>query len=103
MWIIKNRVTGEYARKGMYAKRDKVSRNAWGTLGQAQCHVIQCGVLDKWYMDADFIEITEEGLTGRIEPVSEYLNNHFRKKMPHVTKNVQMFLGWLPEPPKEEK
>ena len=102
MWIIKNRVTGEYERKGMTAKRDKVNRSAWGTLGQAKCHVVYGDVFDEWYMDADFIEVTEEGLSGKVEPVSEYIREHFRKKMPYVSKWVQDRLGLLPEPPKEE-
>lgn len=100
MWIIKNRVTGEYDRKGMTAKRDKLNRAAWETLGQAKCHVVYNG-FNEWYMDADFIEMTEEGL-GAVEPVSEYLREHFRKKMPYVPFLVQLRLGLLSEPPKED-
>ena len=64
MWIIKNRVTGEYERKGHGCKRDKVTRHAWDTLGRAKCHVVDNG-FDKWYLDADFVEIDENGV-GRI-------------------------------------
>ncbi len=98
MWIIKNRVTGEYERKGKHGKRDKITRAAWGTLGQAKCHVANNG-FDEWYMSADFIEVTEEGI-GRIEPVSNYLCERYRKKW-NTPEWLKKRLGLLPEPPKE--
>lgn len=94
MWIIKNRVTGEYERKGQSKKRDKVSRAAWATLAHAKCHVCDSG-FDKWFMDADFIEITEEG-TGRVIPVVDYMRDHVRKSY-RPSKYVKRMLGMLDE------
>lgn len=76
MWVIKNRVTGEYDRKGMYKKRDKINRSAWTKLSHAKCHVTLTG-FSEWYMNADFIEMTDEGI-GKVIPVSEYLREYYR-------------------------
>ena len=96
MWIIKNRVTGEYERKGQYGKRDRVVRSAWGTLGQAKCHVANNG-FDEWYMDADFVEISEPG-NGcvRVEPVSDYLREYYGKKR-FTPEWLKKRLGLLPK------
>ena len=93
MWIIKNRVTGEYDRKGHSKQRNKVSRDAWNTLAHAKCHVADAG-FDEWFLEADFIEITEEGI-GRIEPVIDYLREHYKTKRGH--KNAKARLGILEE------
>lgn len=90
MWIIKNRVTGEYERKGHGCKRDKVTRHAWDTLGRAKCHVVDHG-FDKWYLDADFVEIDENGV-GRIIPVVDYLRDHYTQKR-RKSKRVMEALG----------
>lgn len=97
MWIIKNRVTGEYERKGINSARDKFNRNAWGTLSQAKCHVA-CRGYEEWFMEADFVEVTEEG-TGRIMPVSEYLREYYGKNK-WTPAWIKRRLGLLPEPPK---
>ena len=80
MWVIKNRVTGEYDSKGISEVRNKVVRAAWGTIGHAKSHITNCHChynrFDKWYMDADFIEITENGV-GRVEPVIDYLRGYY--------------------------
>ena len=99
MWIIKNRVTGEYERKGQSCKRDRFNRHAWDTLGRAKCHVAYIG-FDEWFMDADFIEVTEEG-TGRTEPVVDYLREYYGATRPSHYKEIKVKLGLLPEPPKE--
>lgn len=100
MWIIKNRVTGEYERKGMSKKRDKINRNAWNTLAQAKCHVVYGG-FDEWFMEADFIEMTDDGL-GKVLPVSEYLREYYSKDK-WASTWIKRRLGLLPEPPKEEE
>ncbi len=105
MWIIKNRVTGEYERKGMSGKRDKVNRHAWDTLGRAKCHVVYTGRFDEWFLDADFIEVTEDGI-GLVIPVSDYLREHYSdprtiRWMRDDEKNKLEKYGLLPEPPKE--
>lgn len=99
MWIIKNRVTGEYERKGTYySKRDRFNRNAWNTLAHAKCHVA-CVGYDEWFMEADFIEITDEG-PGKILPVSDYLREYYGKNK-WASSRVKRRLGLLPEPPEE--
>lgn len=99
MWIIKNRVTGEYERKGTSCKRDKFNRHAWDTLARAKCHVAYIG-FDEWFMDADFIEVTEEG-KGRVEPVIDYLREYYGATRPTYYKQIKIRLGLLPEPPEE--
>lgn len=94
MYVIKNRVTGEYDRKG-HKPFHKVSRDAWSTLGQAKNHVAmrvrpcRIGVPDdalRWYCDADFIEITEDSSSGlNIIPVVSYLQTYFQAKEQHMS------------------
>lgn len=94
MWIIKNRESGEYERKGQSKKRDKVTRASWATLAHAKCHVVNSG-FDEWFVAADFIEITEEGV-GRIESVLEYMREYTRSD-PWASKSRKKMLGMLPE------
>lgn len=97
MWIIKNRVTGEYDTKGVGRKRDKVNRHGWNTLGHAKCHVATVG-FDEWYLDADFVEISEAGI-GRIEPVSEYLIYHYENQPCRTSRvrHIKQRLGLWPK------
>lgn len=89
MWIIKNRVTGEYDRKGHSGKRNNITRHAWDTLGRAKCHVADVG-FDEWFWDADFIEIDENGI-GRVIPVSDYLRDHYNKKSIAYKRFIERF------------
>jgi hypothetical protein len=101
MWIIKNRITGEYDTKGLFKPMDKLNRSSWGTLGQAKCHVAQkitacyrrLQFLD-WYLDADYMEIDETGTLNTI-PVIEHLkiylkDNHYNK---YLTEEQGTLLG----------
>ena len=99
MWIIKNRVTGEYERKGMSGKRDKITRSAWSNLGRAKCHVVY-GEFDEWFMDADFIEMTDEGI-GEVVPVIDYLREYYRGNR-YAPEWVLMRLGLMQDPEKED-
>ena len=83
MFIIKNRVNGEYDRRGSYDTFHKVKRGAWDKIGHAKNHVsmrvLDCRVDHNaltWYLDADFIEMDETGIKSVI-PVSEYLKKYF--------------------------
>ena len=84
MFIIKNRVNGEYDRRGSYNTFDKIKRGAWDKIGHAKNHVNMRvsywnGVNHKilaWYLDADFIEIDENGIVSTI-PVSQYLHDYY--------------------------
>ena len=86
MYIIKNRVSGEYDQKGIGAVFCKVKRSAWDKISHAKCHVtntLDCGSSSRfnrifnWYMDADFIEISEDGV-GVVIPVREYLHEYYK-------------------------
>ena len=98
MWLIKNRVTGEYDLKGLSGKRSLVSRHAWETLARAKVHVSQNG-FDEWYMNADFIEVTENGVR-HVEPVQAYLKEYYNRKSdrwnPRI-RDIKRRLGLLPE------
>lgn len=84
MYIIKNRINGEYDRRGTHNTFDKVKRGAWDKLSHAKCHVLNVlmsgyQVRPKafdWYIDADFIEINEDGVS-KITPVIDYLRIYF--------------------------
>ena len=77
MWIIKNRLTGEYDNRGISNRFSKVTRYGWSQLGHAKNHVAQnlnllpCNL--EWYMNADFIQLEESG-KGDVIPVSEYIS-----------------------------
>ena len=101
MFIIKNRVNGEYDRRGSSDTFHKVKRGAWGMLGHAKNHVIM-RVADvrvnhqalAWYFDADFIEVDETG-TKSVIPVSEYLRQYFSesRKIRYLTADEKAKLG----------
>lgn len=96
MWIIKNRISGEYDRKGMGSTFDKVTTSAWDTLGHAKCHVSQklIGSNFLWYLAADFVEVTENGV-GRTVPVASYLATmpkiKWWKLPPEVVKELEAY------------
>lgn len=83
MFIIKNRVNGEYDIRGLYTPMQKVARSTWNTIGQAKNHTVQkitayyhkLQYLD-WYIDADYIEVDETG-TLSVTPVVEHLRKYF--------------------------
>ena len=83
MFIIKNRVNGEYDTKGLYKPMDTINRSSWNTIGQAKNHVSQkitayynrLQYVD-WYINADFIEIDESG-TLSVTPVVNHLMCYF--------------------------
>lgn len=90
MYIIKNRVTGEYDRMG-HRPFDKIQRHAWSTLGQAKNHIAMRISPNnnryppedelRWYCDADFIEITEDENSGtNLIPVVSYLQQFLDSK-----------------------
>ena len=93
MWIIKNRVTGEYDTKGQSHKRDRVNRHGWATLGHAKCHVVNGG-WDEWYLEADFLEITEDGV-GRVVPVVDYLREYYKNSRYIPEKRKEQVLSLL--------
>lgn len=84
MFIIKNRVNGEYDRRGTRSTFHKVKRGAWDKIGHAKNHIVGnlygwSRVPEKefdWYMDADLIELDESGVKSVI-PVSEYLKKYY--------------------------
>ena len=101
MFIIKNRVNGEYDRRGSYNTFHKVKRGAWDKIGHAKNHVI-CRLESRsvdhealaWYLDADFIEIDETG--GKlIIPVTDYLREYFSKsrKLKYLTPGEKKMIG----------
>lgn len=103
MYIIKNRVNGEYDTKGIYGGFHKVKRNAWDKLAHARNHVlyklnISYGKVDpetfNWYMNADFIEIGEDG-AGVVIPVSDYLREYYKDsyKIVQLTEEQKNRLG----------
>ena len=101
MYIIKNRVNGEYDRRGSSDTFHKVKRGAWNQIGHAKNHVIlRCADWDvnhkalAWYLDADFIEIDETG-TKSIVPVSEYLTQYFSesRKVKYLNATEKAKLG----------
>lgn len=83
MFIIKNRVNGEYDTRGLYGSMNTFDRSSWNTLGQAKNHVAQkvtgywysLQYID-WYIDADYIEVNESG-TLNVYPVVEHLREYF--------------------------
>lgn len=83
MFIIKNRVNGEYDTKGLYSPMDTLNRSCWAKLAQAKSHVSQkiTALYRKlqfvdWYIDADYIELDETG-TLNVTPVVEHLRKYF--------------------------
>lgn len=81
MYIIKNRITNEYDRKG-HKSFHPVSRDAWEKLAHAKNHVaMKCTWYGdfmnniQWYINADFLEIDETGIVS-IVPVAEYLEEY---------------------------
>jgi hypothetical protein len=104
MWVIKNRITNEYDHKGMSGKRNTVARAAWGTLGQAKCHVCM-NMADHWYLEADFINISEDG-TGLTFPVIDYIKDYLRSKItkcPQFTKKEANHLAFIEKYERESK
>lgn len=89
MWIIKNRISGEYDSKGLGTNFSKVNRSGWATIGHAKSHVAQklsnCNFL--WYMCADFIEFSESGTVNTI-PVIGYLATYVNDKGWKLPKEV---------------
>lgn len=96
MYIIKNRVNGEYDRQGIYGGFHKLKRGAWDRLAHARNHVLgklgaSYGTTDPekfdWYMNADFIEITLDG-KGEVIPVCDYLREYYKspRKIMQLTK-----------------
>ena len=84
MFIIKNRVNGEYDTKGLCKPMDTVNRSSWNKLAQAKNHVAQkittvyyskLQYVD-WYIDADYMEIDETG-TLSVTPVVDHLRKYF--------------------------
>ena len=102
MYIIKNRVNGEYDTKGIYGGFHKIKRNAWDKLTHAKNHVVcKIGCFSKpinsmfnWYMDADFIEIGENGV-GAVIPVSDHLREYYKDsyKIRNLTQEQKDRLG----------
>ena len=84
MFIIKNRVNGEYDIRGLYRPMNTFDRSSWNKLGQAKNHVSQkitayynsLQYVD-WYIDADYIEVDETG-TLNVYPVVEHLREYFK-------------------------
>ena len=79
MWIIKNRVTGEYDRKGLGYGFSKITRTGWTKIAYAKSHIVHKTILYlfnldhfNWYLDADFIKLDESG-TQEVIPVGKYL------------------------------
>ena len=83
MFIIKNRVNGEYDTRGLYKPMDTINRSSWNTLAQAKSHVAQkitavyrnLQYVD-WYINADYIEVDETG-TLSVTPVVDHLRKYF--------------------------
>lgn len=102
MYIVKNRITGEYDRRGSTDTFSKVKRGAWDKISHVKCHVINVLLsyyfVDNkafdWYMNADFIEINENGI-GKIIPVRDYLRDYFKDsgKIEYLTVEQRECLG----------
>jgi hypothetical protein len=86
MYIIKNRVSNEYDTKGIYRGFHIMNRCAWDKLSHAKNHVTYKlgsfsrpdGDMFDWYMNADFIEVSEHGGTLAKIPVSDYLREYYK-------------------------
>jgi hypothetical protein len=101
MFIIKNRVNGEYDSRGLYKSMDTVNRSSWNKLAQAKNHVAQkvtayynhLQYVD-WYIDADYIEIDETG-TLNVFPVIDHLKTYFTDnyKAKYLTNEQKIKLG----------
>ena len=103
MYIIKNRITNEYDTKGIYRGFHRINRSAWDKLTHAKNHVL-CkldsfsvpeGSMFDWYMNADFIEISENGGAVAKMPVSDYLSEYYKNsyKIRRLTEEQKNRLG----------
>lgn len=103
MYIIKNRVTNEYDTKGIHSGFHKMNRSAWDKLTHAKSHVVckldsfsrPVGFMFDWYMNADFIEVSEYGGTVSKMPVSDYLREYYKNshKIKCLTEEQKNKLG----------
>lgn len=87
MWLIQNRETKEYIRRNGKPPH-KVYRDGWNTFANAKQHVavkINLNNFD-WYLDADFIEVLDDGEEIRVIPVTRYLQEYFDRISAHNEK-----------------
>lgn len=101
MFIIKNRVTGEYDTRGLYNSMNKFNKSSWNKLAQAKSHVAQKVTVYynrlqyvDWYIDADYIEIDETGALN-VFPVIDHLKTYFTDnyKAKYLTNDQKIKLG----------
>lgn len=82
MWIIFNRVNGEYDTKGFFTKPNCVDRSSWKELAHAKSHVWQKVTYFmyrdqlrylEWFWDSVFIKVDNFGNPIKTISVKDYL------------------------------